>query len=196
MSPLAIFLLSISMSADAFAAAIAKGAAQRPGPGAAVRGGLVFGIVEAITPLIGFFLGTFAADFIEAVDHWVAFGLLGLVGLRLVIEGLRRDREEESPAEPARHGPLGFVTTAIGTSIDAAAVGVSLAFLDVDIWVIAASIGCSTFVLTTIGLLIGRRAGDRLGATAEVAGGVILIGVGTFILLDHLGHSGGLSIPG
>jgi putative Mn2+ efflux pump MntP len=195
MTPLAIFLLSISMSADAFAASVAKGAVQRPGLAAAVGGGLVFGIVEAITPLVGFLLGGFAAEYVEAVDHWIAFGLLGLVGLRLVVEGLRRE-PGAPPAEPARHGPLGFVLTAIGTSIDAAAVGVSLAFLDVNIWVIAASIGCSTFILTTIGLLIGRRAGDRLGATAEVAGGVVLIGVGTFILLDHLGHSGGLSIPG
>lgn len=191
MSPFAIAVLSLSMSADAFAAAIGRGAQHRPTLPQALRSGLVFGVVEAITPLIGFALGVAAAGFVEAVDHWIAFGLLGAVGARMIWEALKRDDgEAETPppaSKAASRGLLALIATAVGTSIDAGAVGVGLALLEANIWLIALSIGFATFVMATIGLLIGKVAGTRLGKVAELVGGLALILLGSKILLEHLG---------
>jgi putative Mn2+ efflux pump MntP len=188
MSPITILLLSLSLSADAFAAAIGRGAVHRPTLSAAVRAGLVFGIIEAVTPVIGWALGLAAAGFVQSIDHWIAFGLLGLVGGNMIREAIRHDTpEDDTPAAPRGRGRLALIATAVGTSLDAAAVGVSLAFLGVNIGVIAVSIGLTTFVLATLGMLIGRFAGARLGPAAELIGGILLIGMGTRILLEHLG---------
>ncbi len=187
MSPFAIAVLSLSMSADAFAAAIGRGAQHRPTVPQALRSGLVFGVVEAITPLIGFALGVAAADFVEAVDHWIAFGLLGAVGLKMIWEALQPDHAEAQSARPAGRGLIALVATAVGTSIDAGAVGVGLALLNANIWLIAFCIGFTTFVMASLGLLIGKAAGTRLGKAAELIGGVALILLGSKILLEHLG---------
>lgn len=188
MTPLAILILSISMSTDAFAAAVGRGAAHRPTVPAAIKAGLVFGVIEAITPILGWAAGTVAAGYVERIDHWIAFGLLAIVGAHMVKESFSTDEAEgEEAAAPRRAGPLGLVATAIGTSIDAAAVGVGLAFIGVNIWVVAASIGISTFILTTIGMLIGKAVGARFGKKAELLGGIALIGIGCTILVDHLG---------
>ena len=191
MSPFAVAVLSLSMSADAFAAAIGRGAQHRPTLPQALRSGLVFGVVEAITPLIGFALGVAAAGFVEAVDHWIAFGLLGAVGARMIWEALKRDDDEAETPPPASkaasRGLLALIATAVGTSIDAGAVGVGLALLEANIWLIALSIGFATFVMATIGLLIGKVAGTRLGKVAELVGGLALILLGSKILLEHLG---------
>lgn len=186
MSPLAIVLLSLSMSADAFAAAIARGAATRPTFPEAIRGGLVFGSVEAITPILGWAVGLAAASFVGSIDHWIAFALLGGVGGHMIWEAFRRGEEEDAPPPSRGRGLVGLVVTAIGTSIDAAAVGVSLALVGVNILVIAGSIGLATFVMTTIGLTIGRRAGHWLGSAAEIGGGLVLILIGCVILAEHL----------
>jgi putative Mn2+ efflux pump MntP len=191
MSPVAIALLSLSMSADAFAAAIARGAATRPTFGQAVRGGLVFGTVEAITPILGWAVGLAAASFVASIDHWIAFVLLGGVGAHMIWQAFRPEDEEEEAPPPSRgRNLLGLVVTAIGTSIDAAAVGVSLALVGVNILVIAASIGLATFVMATIGLTIGRRVGHWLGSAAEIGGGLVLIVIGSVILAEHLGALG------
>lgn len=188
MSPITILLLSLSLSADAFAAAIGRGAVHRPTLPAAIRAGLVFGIIEAVTPVIGWALGLAAADIVQSVDHWIAFGLLGMVGGKMVWEATRKpSADDTAPARPRSRGRLALVATAVGTSLDAAAVGVSLAFLGVNIGIIALSIGLTTFVLATLGMLIGRVAGKRLGPAAELIGGLLLIGMGTRILLEHLG---------
>ncbi|WP_374389125.1 manganese efflux pump MntP family protein [Sandaracinobacter sp.] len=187
MTPLAILILSLSMSTDAFAAAVARGAAHRPAWPVALKWGLVFGLVEAATPLIGYGLGLLAADYVEAVDHWIAFALLGLVGGHMIRESFEAPAVDEGEEAPRRAGPLGLVLTAIGTSIDAAAVGVGLAFIGVNIWIVAASIGVSTFVLTSIGFRIGGAVGARFGKRAERLGGIALIGIGTLILADHMG---------
>jgi len=190
MSPITILLLSLSLSADAFAAAIGRGAVHRPTLLEALRAGLVFGVIEAVTPIVGWALGLAAADFVQSVDHWIAFILLGLVGGKMVWEATRPHAPgHDTPAEPPRRsrGRFALVATAVGTSLDAAAVGVSLAFLGVNIGVIAVSIGLTTFVLATLGMLVGRAAGTRLGPIAELIGGILLIGMGTRILLEHLG---------
>ncbi len=191
MTPLAIAVLSLSMSADAFAAAIGRGAQHRPTLPQALRSGLVFGMIEAITPLIGFALGVAAAGFVAAIDHWIAFGLLGAVGGKMIWEALKPDDEanedETATGRAASRGLVALIATAVGTSIDAGAVGVGLALLGANIWLIAACIGFTTFALATLGLLIGKAAGRRLGKIVELVGGVALIALGLKILLEHLG---------
>jgi len=187
MTPGTIAILSLSMSTDAFAAAVGRGASHRPSWRGAVKAGLVFGVIEAITPLIGWTLGLVAAGLVQQVDHWIAFGLLAIVGGKMIWEARKPASAEGVENTPSRVGPWALVATAIGTSIDAAAVGVGLAFLGVNIWLIAACIGLTTFVLTTIGMMIGRAVGLRFGKVAELIGGLALIGVGTTILVEHLG---------
>lgn len=191
MTPLSIAVLSLSMSADAFAAAVGRGAAERPSVFGAIRAGLVFGLIETLTPVIGWSLGLATAGFVTAIDHWVAFGLLAVVGGRMAFEGLkrRREREPDDTARP-RSSPFALVATAVGTSIDAAAVGVTLAFLNVSILTVALSIGLATFTMATLGMVIGRAAGSKLGSMVEVVGGIALIGLGAKILLEHLGSVG------
>jgi len=192
MSPFSIAILSLSMSADAFAASIGRGASQRPSWSGAIKGGAVFGIIEAIAPIIGWSLGLVAASVVERVDHWIAFVLLAGVGGRMIWEAWKRDADAVAePTEITRKaGIIALIATAIGTSIDAAAVGVGLAFIGVDIWLIALAIGFTTFVMTTIGLGIGRYVGARFGSAVEIIGGVLLIGIGTAILADHTGFLG------
>jgi len=184
MTPGAIAVLSLSMSTDAFAAAVGRGASHRPSWRSAVKAGAVFGVIEAITPLIGWGLGLIAAGFVQEVDHWIAFVLLAVVGGKMIWEA---SRPADPDAPPTRAGPWALIATAVGTSIDAAAVGVGLAFLGANIWLIALSIGLTTFALTTIGMLIGRSIGARFGKIAELVGGLALIALGTFILFEHLG---------
>lgn len=191
MSPFSMTALAISMSADAFAVAVAKGAGlQRPRLRDALRSGMIFGMIEAITPLIGWALGLAASRFIQEIDHWVAFVLLAGVGAKLLHEGLSRDDETPEAEKPTRHGLGVLVITAIGTSIDALAVGVTLAFLPVNIWLMAAAIGTATCIMVTLGIMTGHYIGSKIGRYAEVLGGTCLILIGTGILLSHLGYIG------
>jgi len=186
MSPVALLLLALAMSTDAFAAAVGKGAAlHKPRLREALRMGLVFGGIEALTPMVGWALGRAAAGYIEAWDHWIAFVLLGVLGLRMIRNGLAAP-EPDAP-RPGSHSLRLLMLTGLATSIDALAVGVGLAFLDVNILVAGAAIGLSTLVLVTLGVLLGRVLGAIAGQRAEVAGGVVLIGVGAAILAEHLG---------
>ena len=192
MKPAAIAALSFSMSADACAAAIGQGATRKPSLREAIRAGAIFGVIETITPLIGWGLGTVAESFITGVDHWVAFVLLGAVGAKMFWEGLQKSRDNDpaTKASSAEAHPVGngkLVLTAIGTSVDAAAVGVTLAFLDVNILLVALAIGGTTFALTTAGLLLGGLLGRTFGGLVEVLGGALLMLIGTTILFEHLG---------
>lgn len=183
MSPIAIGVLAVSMSIDAFIAALGKGAAaQRPGFGQAVRTGAIFGLVETLTPLIGWALGMAASQYVEAVDHWIAFVLLGGVGAHMALQAWTRTAEAARPSVSL----WATIGTAVGTSIDAMAVGVSLAFLDVNIFAIAIAIGLATMVMSSTGVLAGRFLGLRFGRIAEALGGAALIGLGTAILVEHL----------
>ncbi|MBP2168863.1 putative Mn2+ efflux pump MntP [Erwinia toletana] len=190
MSLYATLILAFAMSMDAFAAAVGKGAAlHRPTLKEAIRTGLIFGTIEALTPLIGWAIGLAASQFIMSWDHWVAFTLLFVLGARMIVEGLRRPQQEEQQ-QPQRHGFLLLATTAIATSLDAMAVGVGLAFLKVNIVLTALTIGAATTVMAASGILLGRFIGPVMGKWAEVVGGVVLIGIGGSILVEHLGLLG------
>lgn len=186
MNIVSIVLLALAMATDAFAAAVAKGAAlHRPRWREALRTGLIFGTIEAITPLVGWGLGLAAAKYVTAWDHWIAFGLLGILGVRMIVAGLGA-AEEGAAEKPQRHDFWVLAVTGFATSIDAMAVGVGLAFLDVDILPIAAAIGLATFAMVTIGVMVGRTLGALAGKRAEIFGGLVLIGIGSTILYEHL----------
>jgi putative Mn2+ efflux pump MntP len=179
------------MSADACAAAMARGAATRPRFSAAVKGGLVFGGIEMLSPLLGWTLGLAASSYIAAIDHWVAFVLLGIVGWKMAIEAVARIGKSDSKQDlPRQGGRLTLVVTAFATSIDAAAVGVTLALVNVNIVSVALAIGATTFTLATAGLMIGRSFGARFGPIIELIGGLGLFVIGTGILLEHTGVIG------
>ncbi|MCW5582080.1 MAG: manganese efflux pump [Luteimonas sp.] len=184
MHPIPILFLGLAMSTDAFAAAVGKGAAMRhPRWPDAARTGLVFGIVEAITPIVGWMLGSAAERYIQDWDHWIAFALLSALGLHMIWKALRGDAVT---GEPERTGLWAIALAGLATSIDAMAVGVGLAFVEVNILVVAVVIGLCTFCMVTTGVLAGRALGALIGRRAEIAGGVILILVGMTIVHGHV----------
>ncbi|HWU75977.1 MAG TPA: manganese efflux pump MntP family protein [Rhodanobacter sp.] len=186
MNPVSILLLGFAMSTDAFAAAIGKGAAMtRPRLSQALRAGLIFGSIEAITPVIGWLLGKGASGYVQAWGHWIAFGLLLILGLHMIWNGLKPESDEPVD-ETKKHGFVGLALTGLSTSIDALAVGAGLAFVDTPIAVVAVVIGLCTFSMVTLGVMLGRVLGDMVGKRAEMIGGVILIGVGAAIVYEHL----------
>jgi len=181
----ATILLAFGMSMDAFAASIGKGATlHKPKFSEALRTGLIFGVIEMLTPLIGWGMGMLASQFVLEWNHWIAFTLLVFLGGRMVLEGFRDD-SGDLVAAPRRHGFWLLVTTAIATSLDAMAVGVGLAFLQVNILTTALAIGCATLIMSTLGIMIGRYIGPLLGKRAEILGGIVLIGIGVQILWGH-----------
>lgn len=182
MAPFTIGLLALSMSVDAFAASIGRGAVTaRHGAAAIVATGATFGLIEAVTPLVGWLIGIAASRYVQVFDHWIAFGLLAAVGARMVMNAF----DETETARPSGSW-LTVVATAVGTSLDAMAVGVSLAFLNVNILVIAAAIGATTMVMSILGLWIGRFLGQRFGRGVEAIGGLVLMVIGATILFEHL----------
>ena len=191
MNLLTTILLALGMSVDAFAAALARGAGSLHYTWRqTVKTALIFGIVETITPIIGWLVGSMAQKFIAEYDHWLAFGLLLALGLKMIWGALHGDGDEAAAADGNRTDAtlLLTVVTAIATSIDSMVVGVGLAFLDANIWLTALAIGTSTTIMAAVGLRLGRLLGQKIGSRAEMAGGVVLIGIGTFILLEHLGY--------
>ena len=185
MRPAALAFLALAMSTDAFAAALGKGAGStRPKFQEALRTGLLFGTIEGITPVIGWALGLAAAQMISRWDHWIAFILLLGLGARMVYAGLTQD--SEAPETSTRQ-PLGMLMlTALATSIDAMVIGISLAFVDVNIALAALAIGVTTMVMVTTGMMLGRVLGSVIGQRAEIVGGVLLMVLGGAILYEHL----------
>lgn len=184
-----LLLLAVGLSMDAFAVSICKGLSlQKAGLREGAICGAWFGGFQALMPLAGFFLGTLFADAIEAVDHWVAFGLLAIIGINMLKEALQKCDCEQHNAD------MSFKTMfvmAIATSIDAMAVGISLAMAgDVNIFKAILLIGVTTFALSTLGVKIGNIFGRRFEKKAQAAGGIILILLGVKILLEHLGILG------
>lgn len=184
-NPAALVLLALAMSTDAFAAAVGKGASlHKPCLREALRTGAIFGTIEAITPVIGWAAGLAAAQFVQEWDHWIAFTLLLGLGLRMIWSGVREAEEVEE--KPTQHSFWLLAITAVATSIDALAVGVGLAFINVNIISAALAIGLATMIMVTIGVMLGRVMGAVIGKRAEIIGGVVLIGIGSVILHEHL----------
>ena len=182
-----LFVLAIGLSMDAFAVSICKGLSMKK---AGLKEGAIcgawFGGFQALMPVIGFFLGTLFAEAIEAFDHWVAFGLLAIIGINMLKEAFSKcDCCEEHNADLSVKG---MFVMAVATSIDALAVGISLAMAgNVNIWIAMLLIGVVTFLMCALGVKIGNIFGGRFEKKAQIAGGVILILLGTKILLEHLG---------
>ncbi len=183
-----LLLLAVGLSMDAFAVSICKGLAmKRANLKGALTCGVWFGGFQALMPLIGFFLGAMFATAIEAFDHWVAFGLLALIGANMLKEAFERKEECEDCGCADLSVKTMFVM-AVATSIDALAVGVSLAMAgNVNIWLAIALIGTVTCLLSALGVKVGSVFGARFEKKAQLAGGVILILIGLKILLEHLG---------
>ena len=180
-----LFLIGIGLSMDAFAVAICKGLGmERINKRDALLLALFFGGFQALMPLTGYLLGSRFASYIERWDHWIAFVLLAFIGSSMIRES-REEAEEEKPYTGINFKEL-FIL-AVATSIDALAVGVTFAFLQVDIVPAIAIIGCTTFVISLAGVYVGNVFGARYKSRAELTGGVILVLIGLKILLEHLG---------
>lgn len=179
-----LFVIAVGLSMDAFAVSVCKGlSVGGVRPGHALTCGGYFGAFQALMPLIGWLLGVRFQHIIVSIDHWIAFVLLGLIGLNMIRES--RDCEEE--CLDCSFSFRAMLPLAIATSIDALAVGVTFAFLQVDIVPAVLFIGVTTFVLSAAGTWVGGAFGSRFKSKAEFAGGAILILMGTKILLEHLG---------
>ncbi len=179
-----IFLLAVGVSMDAFAVSIGKGlSAKRVSWREALTVGFWFGGFQALMPVIGYYLGISFADLVTKIDHWIAFGLLLLIGGNMIRDALKG--EDDKPVDSS-FAFRTMLVLAIATSIDALAVGISFAFLGTDLWRSILIIGLTTFVFSAVGLLIGKKVGSRFHAGAEILGGVILIAIGLKILVEHL----------
>ncbi len=184
-----LFALGVGLSMDAFAVSVCKGLSMKR---ADLKGmticGAWFGGFQALMPLAGFLLGSLFAEAIESVDHWIAFGLLAIIGASMLKESFSDQTETESKQTGADLSVKAMFILAVATSIDALAVGISLAMVgDVNIWMAVALIGVTTFALSAVGVKVGSIFGSRFEKKAQIAGGVILILLGIRILLEHLG---------
>ena len=184
MSLVELFILAVGLSMDAMAVAVCKGLSVRKlKVSHAVITGLYFGGFQALMPLIGYFLGRQFRDYIVSFDHWIAFALLVLLGANMIRESFSEAEEVDASFTPRAMLPM-----AVATSIDALAVGVTFAFLpDTNIWAAVSFIGVITFALSMVGVWIGHLFGAKFKSKAELVGGIVLIGMGAKILLEHLG---------
>lgn len=184
MSLFTLFVTAVGLSMDAFAVSICKGLAMKKlSLKKALIIGLWFGGFQALMPTAGYLLGTRFEQYVTAIDHWIAFALLALIGANMIKEALSKEEDETNDCVDVKT----MFLLAVATSIDALAVGVTYAFLQVRIVPAVSFIGVITFLLSVLGVKIGNVFGLKYKARAEIAGGVILILMGTKILLEHLG---------
>lgn len=177
-----LIVIAVGVSMDAFAVSICKGlSVSTLKPHHVLSTGLWFGGFQALMPLIGYFAGVNFSDLVSSVDHWIAFVLLGFIGVNMIRESRSQDCEDVNPDFSFRT----MLTMAVATSIDALAVGVSLAFLNVDIWISVLLIGITTAVFSMVGVNVGNVFGSRYKSTAELLGGLILVIMGVKILVEH-----------
>ncbi len=180
-----LLILAVGLAMDSFAVSICKGLSVKDVKiKHMVSAGLYFGGFQALMPIIGYLLGVNFKHLIEHFDHWIAFALLVLIGGNMIREALGKDEDEELNAS---FGPKTMLPLAIATSIDALAVGVTFAFLQVQIVPAVGFIGIITFLLSFLGVKIGNVFGMKYKSKAELAGGIILVLIGLKILLEHLG---------
>ena len=186
MDLLSLFLIAVGLSMDAFAVSVCKGLAT---PKYKLKYSMIcgawFGGFQALMPAVGYLLGVNFKKYITAIDHWIAFVLLALIGFNMIRVALKNDDEGADPSFTAKSMSL----LAVATSIDALAIGITFAFLDVNIVAAVLFIGVCTFVISAAGVKIGSAFGTRFKSKAEIAGGVILIILGLRILVEHLMNS-------
>jgi manganese efflux pump family protein len=187
MSTLEILAVAVALAMDAFAVSLAAGSTAFTRSGRArFRLSFHFGLFQCLMPIAGWLLGTSVARYIASVDHWIAFALLALVGGRMLIAAFGGEEGGSLQRDPSRGATL--VMLSLATSIDALAVGLTLAMLDVGIWYASAIIGVVTGALSLTAIAVGNRLGARFGRRMEALGGTILVAIGTRILLQHLGY--------
>ena len=180
-----IFLIGVALSMDAFAVSVCKGlSVKKAGVKHVLTVGVYFGGFQALMPMLGFLLGYKFESFITNIDHWIAFVLLAIIGGNMIREALGKDEDDKENDDFSFRAMLPL---AVATSIDALAVGISFAFLGVDIVTAALLIGATTFVLSGAGIFVGNIFGSKYKSKAELAGGIVLILIGAKILLEHLG---------
>ena len=178
-----LFIIAVGVSMDAFAVSICKGLSVRKlRPSYMLSAAAWFGGFQALMPLIGYFIGISFADMVADVDHWLAFVLLGIIGGKMIKEACQKEEEEYDPDFSVKT----MFLLAVATSIDALAVGVSFAFLRVDIWTSVLIIGLMTGAFSAFGIQLGNVFGSRYKSKAEFAGGLILVTIGFKILLEHI----------
>lgn len=184
MGILEIIIIAIGLAMDAFAVSICKGLSMKK---MSWKKGLIiggyFGFFQALMPLIGYLLGIGFQDKVTGIDHWIAFILLGIIGINMIKEALSKEEEGRNDSVNFKE----MIVLAIATSIDALAVGITMAFLEVNIAIAITIIGIITFAISVIGVKIGNIFGNKYEKKAEFAGGIILILMGIKILLEHLG---------
>jgi len=184
LSPLTLLLVALGLALDAFAAAIAASIVLRTVSGRQVfRLAFHLGLFQTLMPLAGWMAGRSVGTVVAAWDHWVAFVLLTIVGAKAIYDARSRGPGQAPRDDPTRG--LTLVVLSVATSLDALAVGASLAFLGVDIWIPSVVIGVVACILTAVGMLLGGRLGSQFGQRVEIAGGLILIGIGAKIVLEH-----------
>lgn len=177
-----LLIIAIGVSMDAFAVSICKGlSVSRLRPKHMLSVGLWFGGFQALMPLLGYYVGIHFSDLVSSVDHWIAFVLLAIIGLGMIKESRDKDCDDMDPDFSFRT----MLAMAVATSIDALAIGVSLAFLKVDIWMSVLIIGITTGLFSMLGINIGNVFGSRYKSTAELIGGIILVVMGVKILVEH-----------
>ena len=187
MGTVTILAIAVGLAMDAFSVAVATSVTlKRLTPRHVFRFAFHFGLFQAGMPVLGWLAGRTVVKWVAVWDHWLAFGLLGLVGGKAIYDGLRATPVEDvQPADPTRG--LSLIILSVATSIDAFAVGLSLAWLGTSIWSTVAIIGLVTAALTTAGMFLGRLLGARFGRRMSIVGGVVLVGIGAKILIEHLG---------
>ena len=188
---LELFLIGVGLSMDAFAVAICQGLSMTKIKwGHALTVGLYFGGFQALMPLLGWVLGSQFSGYIQQYDHWIAFVLLLFIGGKMVWDTLHEDGKEEEEFVNERLDLKELLLMAVATSIDALAMGITFAFLSVSIGKASGLIGCTTFVISALGVFIGNRFGAKYKDKASLTGGIILILIGCKVLLEHLGILG------
>ncbi len=184
MGYLSILFIAISLSFDSFVASVSSGLSlcrKSMHWSQSLKISISLAIVQGIMPVFGWYLGSTFKSYIEDFDHWIAFGLLCILGIHMIIDGRKPHGKIKNPTQWRVLIPM-----SIGTSIDALAVGVSFVFFIDNIWMVASIIATITFVISMAGLYMGRKAGKKLVGKAELLGGIVLIAIGTKILIEHL----------
>jgi len=182
-----LFLIAVGLSMDAFAVSICKGLATvKDEMKTALIAGLWFGCFQALMPFLGWLLGSRFTSLVQNVDHWIAFILLSLIGINMIREAVQEGDSCDSNTKGASTDPGTMFVLAVATSIDALAIGVTFAFLRVNILFAVLFIGCVTFLFSFCGVMIGKKLGSRFRSKAEIAGGLILILLGVKILISQL----------